>query len=183
LGEFSRRNPGVGLRLHHVRKDRQIALLREGGIQVAFDRFLPQEPDFAYEPVHREPLCVALHKDHPLAAREAIDIADLDGEPCIGGNLDRDMASKVTQFFGVSPRFSHRADDVLSCLALVSCGLGITFAPLSMRSLGIPNVVYRPFLKTPEIPFTLLCMYRKGDRSPLVREMLETVRAFRSAQG
>ncbi|MFT3960308.1 LysR family transcriptional regulator [Propionivibrio sp.] len=183
LGEFSRKNPHVELRLHHVRKDQQIELLRQGKVQIAFDRFLPQEPDFAYELVHREHLCVALHEDHPLAAREIINIGDLDGELCIDANFDSEIASKLAQFFGSSPQVNHHADDVLSCLALVSCGLGISFAPVSIRSLGIPNVVYRPCLEASEIPFNLLCMYRKGDCSALIQDMLETISEFRSAQG
>ena len=49
LGEFSKRNPHAELRLHNVRKDQQVTLLHQGKIQIAFDRFLPQESDFAYE--------------------------------------------------------------------------------------------------------------------------------------
>jgi DNA-binding transcriptional LysR family regulator len=183
LGEFSKRNPGVELRLHHVRKDQQIALLREGRILIAFDRFLPQEPDLAYELVCREHLCVAMREDHPLAAREVLSIGDLDGELCIDANFDSEIASKLAQFFGSSPLVSHHADDVLTCLILVSCGLGISFAPVSIRSLGIPNVVFRPCLEALEVPFNLLCMYRKGDDSALVQDMLEVVKEFRAAQG
>ncbi|GHU26159.1 LysR family transcriptional regulator [Betaproteobacteria bacterium] len=181
LGEFSKRNPNVELRLHNVRKDQQVVLLRQGKIQIAFDRFLPQEPDFAYELVQSDRLHVALHRDHPLAAREIIDINELAGEPRVGASLDSEMVSKLAQIYGGSPTpVSHRADNILTALVLVSCGLALTFAPPSIH---MPNVVYRPCSESPKFPFNLLCMYRKDDQSMLIRQMLETIRAFRAAQG
>jgi DNA-binding transcriptional LysR family regulator len=180
LGEFSRRNPNVELRLHNVRKDQQFVLLRQGNIQIAFDRFLPQEPDFAYERVRREEVHVALHKDHPLAAREIIDIKELSGEPRVGASFDTGLESTLVQICGSLPPVSHRADNVLTALILVSCGLAITFAP---PSIPMPNVVYRPCSGNPKIPFDLMCVYRKDDQSILIRQMLETIRAFRAAQG
>ncbi len=179
LGEFSKRNPHAELRLHNVRKDRQIAMLRQGALQIAFDRYLPREADLAYERVHREQLCVALHKDHPLAAKEVIDIDDLADEPRVGAASDIEMESKLSQVFGFMPRVTHRADDVLTSLTLVSCGLCITFAPHSLQAINMPNVVYRPCRGAPPIPFDLMCMYRKDDRSELLQEMLATVRGFR----
>lgn len=179
LGEFSRKNPHVELRLHHVRKDQQIELLRQGKIQIAFDRFLPQEPDFAYELVHREQPYVALHKDHPLAAREIVDFEELAREPCVGSSFDTEMESALARAYGRQPPKHHRADNVLTALVLVSCGLAFTFAPPSIH---MPNVVYRRCSGAPQIPFDLLCMYRKDDGSALIREMLETIRALRAAQ-
>lgn len=179
LGEFSKRNPHVELRLHNVRKDQQIALLRQGKIQIAFDRFLPKEPDFAYELVHSEQFHVALHKDHPLAAREIIEFEELRGEPCVGSSLDPEMESALSRVYGPQPPKHHRADNVLTALVLVSCGLAITFAPPSIH---MPNVVYRRCSGNPKLPFDLLCMYRKDDESALIQEMLETIRAFRAAQ-
>ena len=179
LGEFSKRNPHVELRLHNVRKDQQVTLLRQGKIQIAFDRFLPQEPDFAYELVHREQPYVALHRDHPLAAREVVDFEELAHEPCVGSSFDTETESALARVYGRQLPKHHRADNVLTALVLVSCGLAFTFAPPSIH---MPNVVYRRCSGAPQIPFDLLCMYRKDDGSALIREMLETIRAFRAAQ-
>ncbi len=183
LGRFAGKNPHVELRLHTIRKDQQFTLLRQGMIQLAFNRFLPREADFAYETVHREALWIALHKDHPLAVKDVIELSDLAGEPRVGSTSNRPMETKLSQIFDVSPRVVHRADDVLSALALVSCGLCITFAPPSLRSINVPNVVYRRCAGAPEIPFDLVCMYRKDDGSELLQKMLETVREFRAAHG
>ena len=137
LGEFSKRNPNVELRLHNVRKDQQIVLLRQGKIQIAFDRFLPQEPDFAYELVQSDRLHVALHKDQPMAAREIININELAGEPRVGASLDTEMVSKLSQIYGgPQTSVSHRVDNVLPGKAeqrlpsLCRCGKMIPFRKL-----------------------------------------------------
>jgi DNA-binding transcriptional LysR family regulator len=183
LGEFSRRNPHVELRLHNIRKDQQTAFLHQGKIQIAFDRFVPREPDLAYEVAQqeRERLWVAVHQDHPLAAREAILIDELADTPRVGSTSNPGMESKLAQVFGATARVMHRADDVMTALALVSSGLCVTFVPPSLRSLSVPNVVYRPCPDMPVIPFDLVCVYRKDDHSALLAEMLETLRALRSA--
>lgn len=181
LERFTRAHPQVEFRLHHVRKDQQIELLRQGKTQIAFDRYLPSEPDLAYEVVYREELVVALHKDHPLASRAIIEQGDLADEPRIGANFDQDFASTVARLAGARPRSRHRADDVFSCVALVSAGLGITFAPRSVMALQMPNVVFRPY-RGQQFPFDVQCMYRQNDQSPLLLAFLETVRAFRATQ-
>lgn len=182
LSLFAQTHPNVEFRLHNARKDQLIELLRQGKILLAFDRYLPQEPDMVVEVVYGEDLYVALHKDHPLASREIIDMQDLTDEPRVGANFDEAMASGLSRFFGTKPRIVHRADDVLTTLSLVSCGFGITFAPPSVQALQIPNVVFRPYTGGARIPFDVQCVYRKNDQSPLLRDMLETVRAFRAVQ-
>ena len=183
LSLFSEAHPNVELRLHHTRKDQQIELLRQGKTLIAFDRHIPQAPDLGCELVHREYLqYVALHKDHPLAKRECIDLSELADEARIGATSEDVLASKLAQAYGSIPRFTHRADDLLSALALVASGLGISFAPPSLLAMQIPNVVFRPYSGGPEVPFNVQCMYRKDEHSPLLHAMLETIRTFRSAQ-
>lgn len=182
LSLFAKSHPDVEFRLHNTRKDQQIELLRQGKTLIAFDRYIPQEPDLACELVYREHLYVALHKDHPLASRKVIEKSDLLDEPQIGANFENAFASTLAQAYGHAPKISHRADEMFSALALVSCGLGISFAPPSLQALKIPNVVYRPYAESSRIPFDVQCMYRKNEQSPLLHALLETVRAFRSEQ-
>jgi len=182
LSLFAKSHPDVEFRLHNTRKDQQIELLRQGKTLIAFDRYIPQEPDLACELVYREHLYVALHKDHPLASRKVIEKSDLLDEPQIGANFENAFASTLAQAYGHTPKISHRADEMFSALALVSCGLGISFAPPSLQALKIPNVVYRPYAESSRIPFDVQCMYRKNEQSPLLHALLETVRAFRSEQ-
>ncbi|MEC5387477.1 LysR substrate-binding domain-containing protein [Uliginosibacterium sp. H3] len=182
LKRFAEIHPRVNFVLHNARKDQQVELLREGKILFAFDRFPLQEADLAYETVYRETLQVALHKDHPLAARSVIYKDDLEGEPQIGANFDSAMAAGLNQAYCSQAHARHRADDMLTTLALVSNGFGITFAPPSINALQIPNVVFRPYADGPMIPFDVQCIYRHSESSPLLHAMLATVRAFCAEQ-
>ena len=181
LKRFAEAQPRVDFLLHNIRKDQQVEFLRQGKIMIAFDRYPPQEPDFAYEIVCREHLYVALHKDHPLAAREVIDMSELTDEVRVGANFENALAASLSQVYGSQPKVRHRADDMLTALSLVSEGFGISFAPPSIQTLQIPNVVFRPYSGGPRIPFDVQCMYRKSDNAPLLHALLETVRAFNEA--
>ena len=182
LARFSEAYPNIELRLHSANKEQLVEFLRQGRVQIVFDRYLPQEPGMIVETVWHECLSyVALHKDHPRAAQDSIKMVDLADDPRIGPNTDRSIAEGLTKLFGFQPRVAHRADDMLSALALVGSGLGGTFVPPSVLSLQIPNVVYRPVTEGQEIPFDLQCLYRTCDRSPVLLAMLETVRTLRSA--
>jgi LysR family transcriptional regulator, benzoate and cis,cis-muconate-responsive activator of ben and cat genes len=182
LSAFAATQPAIEFRLHNVRKDQQIEFLRTGKTLLAIDRYLPQEEDMAYEVVFREYMQVAVHKDHPLARKEIIDVSMLEDEPRIGANFDTGIELGLGQVYGVKSRACHRADDVLTSLALVSAGLAVTFAPASIEAVGIPNVVFRPYTGLPKVPMDVQCMYRRDDPSPVLHAFLDVVRAYRADQ-
>ncbi len=179
LNLFSESFPEIELALHNAPKEQQIESLRCGRIQILFDRLLSEEPGLILEEVCQEPLYLALPQNHRLAQRKSIERHELDGEIFILGN-DRRSDAKLAQMLGFEPKTSKRVDELLTALTLVSSGSGITFAPPSSLSLRIPNVVYLPLAGTPEMSFSLQCMYRENNCSPLLQSLLEIVRAFRA---
>lgn len=181
LEQFSKLHPEVDLVLHAARKEQQIQALRHGKILIAFERFLHEEADLACEEVLSEPLLLALHKDHPLADQPVIDMLNLRDELFIGGPEDRSVEDQFFQVYGFRRRIEKRVNDLMSGLNLVGCGYGIFFAPPSVQSLQIRNVVYRPRLGGGRHSFTLHCQYCKNENSPLLHAMLEVVRAYRAA--
>lgn len=184
LAAFAQRHPDVDFRLQNTRKDQQIELLRAGEILLVIDRFLPFEEDFGYEPVYRESLEVALHKDHPLAAREIIEWEEIKDDLGVGGNYDIPLVQGLNQITGSgNHKIRHRADDMLTAIALVSAGLGICLAPPSIRALNFPDVVFRQCHGHTKVPFDVQCMFRKGDQSELLQAFLATVRTFRDEVG
>ncbi len=180
LGRFARKNPDVILSLYNIRKDQQMAWLRQGKIDASFDGFLPREEDFCYEPVQDEKIYVVLHKDHPLAQLDAIPVEEIHKERIIGANFDAKLFEGLEQFFSFNLDSSHRADDTLSALALVDLGLGIAFAPLCLRRLNFPNIVFRPYSDSAfDFPFTIQCMYLKKEATSQVQALLEVIREYR----
>ncbi|MFT4171842.1 MAG: LysR substrate-binding domain-containing protein [Rhodocyclaceae bacterium] len=182
LSAFAARHPSVEFRLHNVRKDQQIEFLREGRTLMAIDRYLPPEEDMAYEVVCREYLQLVLHKDHPLARLDVVDVSMLEDEPRIGANYDTALEAGLGQAYGTKSHARHRADDVLTSLALVSAGLAVAFAPPSMAEVHLPNIVFRPYTGLPRVPMDVQCMYRRNDPSPVLQAFLDVVRTYRTHQ-
>ena len=177
---FSKHHPEVEFVLHTARKEQQIDALRHGRILIAFERFLNEEADIACEEVISEPMLLAMHKDHPLANQQLIDLRTLSEELFIGG----EESSDDEQFFhhyGFRRRVEKKVNDLISGLNLVGCGYGLFFAPPSMQALHIRNVIYRPFPEGARKIFRLDCIYCKNENSPLLHAMLEVVRQYRAA--
>jgi DNA-binding transcriptional LysR family regulator len=75
---------------------------------------------------------------------------------------------------GFTPDTHHLANSILTQLAMVACGLGVTLVPnaTATRSPEQP-VVYRP-LSDPADLVELSLVTRSGTREPLVEEFLRT---------
>ncbi|MFT4172465.1 MAG: LysR substrate-binding domain-containing protein [Rhodocyclaceae bacterium] len=177
IDRFSASNPNVKLALHNTRKAQQIELLRQGKIMIAFDRFLPEERGLTRLTVCKETPHAVLHASHPLARRPTLRRADLRDEPFIGAHEDV-SDDDWKRMLGFVPTHGQMVDDVITAIALVGRGLGVSLAPLSLASLRIPDVVYKPLIDPPGFHFELQCLYREGESSPLLQAMLDTVRAY-----
>lgn len=106
------------------------------------------------EPLVREPVDVVLPLDHPLAAYERFELAQLAGEPFVsvqvGLPID-DLLRSLGTITGVRPRVVQRVNDFSVTQALVAAGHGVALLP----------------------------RYAVDSREPLVRRPLVGVRAAR----
>jgi DNA-binding transcriptional LysR family regulator len=183
LARFHQARPEVKIVLHNLTKDAQLQALRERRIGVGFNRLVPEEDGIAVETVLREAMVVALPAGHPLSARAFIRLRDLEDVPLITyPNVPvRGLAEEVAQAFrfeSLRQKVAQDVEDVVTAVALVSAGFGLTVTTQSATNLSLPGVVFRPLrsavLKTVE----LSCLYRSGDRSPVLRAFLDVVHEF-----
>lgn len=184
LQSFAASHPQVELALQSAPKGPQIEALRQGRILIAFDRNLSETDDIAVELVDREPIMLALHKNHPLAAEVSIRIPQLDGYEMIGelGRVHQ-RSSHLFQRHGIQHNVAQYAADMISGAILAAGGFGIAFVPASMTNMQLPNLVYRPLEDDSEPVMYLHCGYRRNETNPLLQEMLHTVREYRTARG
>lgn len=98
----------------------------------------PAEPPVDRDEYHREELCVeefaaALPAEHPLAARDSVQIADLAQEDWVDYDLNMSPTGRIIrhacQAAGFTPQFTARLDDHAAALSLVSAGLGVAVLP------------------------------------------------------
>ncbi len=175
--------PKVVVALHTMGRVAQIRALREGRMTIAFNRFLPHEADMVVETVLEEPLCVAMHQDHPLAGRERLTLLELAEEAFIlfpnrGRPSLADEVVALCRAEGFEPQVSQETSDVLSCIALVATGFGISLVPTSTTNLKLSGIRYLPLME-PAPAVELNCMYRKADTSPILRAFLDILYRFR----
>lgn len=180
-GEF----PDVKIVLHNTHRTLQIEALRQGRALLAFDRYLPGEPDIAVELVAREPFVVALNTRNPLATQPFIALEELANEELIvGGALGSDTANIVLNLckqHGFEPKVAQEAEDMITGTALVASGFGSALVPTSMLNLQLPNLVYRPLKEGQGAFMDLHCYYLEEETSPLLHALLASIRLFRNS--
>ena len=183
---FRKAHPDIDLVVHTLPPEQQIEALRQGRIEMAFDRYLQPAPDLRVELVIPENHVVAVPQTHELAKLSAIHVSDLRDYPFIGCNNPNwyGRFDKWFKPYGFEFRTTvQKASNVMSAVALVSAGFGITLAPAFLQTMSFRNVVFRPLLTDAAAPITfdLHCAYLRDNPSPLVAALLETVRAYRDA--
>jgi DNA-binding transcriptional LysR family regulator len=95
-------------------------------------------------PLFRERFHLVMAKDHRLATKAQVMLADLEGEDiiertnCVGGERLRQLCAAT----GVMPRFRHRVDNISQMLNLVQATFGLGIIPISAPLLE--GIVARP---------------------------------------
>ena len=175
---FSETHPDVKVILHNIQKNKQIEALHQKRILIAFDRYLPESSDLQIELVSKEKFFVALNNNHPLSHQPTIHPRELNNQPIIG-ELDCSVLQAAIPLFrnhGVEPKIVQKACDMISAVTMVSGGFGSAIVPESLLFLQLPNVTYRPLATETEAFIELHCAYRKDERSPLLKEILQIIR-------
>jgi DNA-binding transcriptional LysR family regulator len=111
-------------------------------VQVAVER-----PDFAAWPgftAHHlldDPYVVVLPEDHPLAAREEVELAELTAERWVDNDFARGWCRRnlieACTAAGFRPPFHVEAHDYPTALAFVAAGIGITVLP-ELGAINLP---------------------------------------------
>jgi len=183
LASFTEEYPDVRIQLHHAYHTRQVEALRQRRVLIAFDRYLPEEPDLAMQTVICETPIVALHVRNPLAALAEIPLEALRNEPMlVPGDLNARTHNAAMTLFrenDFTPRVFQSVTDLITTIVLVSCGQSVSIVPDSMQGLAVPGVVYRPLQGHHPAFMSLNCFYMKNETSPLLKNILGTIQRFR----
>lgn len=137
--EFRARYPEIDLRLRGLNSSTQLAELARGALQVAFVREREVSSELKLESLYDEQWVLAVAETHPLAARESITPAELDGWDLIG--FPRSIApSAHDSLFGMlhragaRPAIVQETDNWPAAVALAAAGVGLTVVPSSLCS-------------------------------------------------
>nr|ALV86425.1 LysR family transcriptional regulator [uncultured bacterium 16] len=186
IQSFREHHPKVEVVLHNLDRAGQIRALRERRITVGFNRFFEGEPDLVWETVQTERLNVAMHHANPLARESSVALSQLDGQPLIlYPRAPRpsfiELAMRMLHKRGVTPRSIQEVDEVVTAVALVASGFGLSLVPDSACNLKLPGIVYVPLRGEDDATFDLSMIHRRDDESAILLAFLNTARSMRSA--
>lgn len=93
--------------------------------------------------------CAAIHKDHPLARCQSIDVAELKDVPFVmlrKNKSEMGYNQVMTECLsnGFSPKVAMKADSVASALFGVECNMGCTIITDALKHLAGRNVAFVP---------------------------------------
>lgn len=182
---FRERHPDVELTLHHAQTPSQVTALRQGRVLAVFERLLPDEDDIEVHAVAREPLWVALSASHPLAAQDQVAVEALRGHTIVTGNATTAISEviELCRAHGFEPRLAPPMSDVVVATLLAASSQAVSLVPDSMLNVHFPGVAYRPLQSRVDAAMDLHCFHLRGERSPLLAALLETVAEFREREG
>jgi DNA-binding transcriptional LysR family regulator len=166
LKDFGRRLPDVEIHVEELDDADQLERLAQQRIDVGLGRLSRPVDGFTVTDLGSEAVLAALPKDHPLAERRLVRLADLASDGFI--MFRRSQAPDVYDAYiraCIAAGFQMRiADDRAvgdhSILGLVACGQGVALVPMTTSHVRVLGVTYRPLEPLPEATVHLSLCWR-----------------------
>lgn len=177
IGAFRRDHPGVELTLMEDETDALLAALHHGQVDIAvigLGRHDPAPRHLDLTLLAREPVVVATHPDHPLAARNSVTLRALRREPIItltSASKLRDTLETACRDAGFTPHIVAETSHLDVVIDLVAEGLGIAILPQS--ALRSSDHVAQLTLSRPRLERRLLLASPPTETTPATRALLE----------
>ena len=178
---FQSAYPDAQLTLYEGHQARLLEMLRRAEIDVAITYDMQIPADVGFTALADLPPSAILPADHRLAARPAVALAELAGEPLVLLDLpiSREYFLSLFHGAGLTPRIAERTSDMAVLRSLVANGFGYGLhnirPPVSAAPDGRP-LALRP-LAGDHRPLSLgLAMMRAAHRSQILRAFVEHAR-------
>lgn len=176
--------PNVRIDLVEILTEEQPASLRTGVIHLGIARTLgafTREPDLEYTDLFEDPLVAVLPMQHPLAGRESLLAADLEGQPFISypkvanSNFARQVLALLEQA-GANLQVAYEAKEIHTALGLVAAGLGTAVVGQSVAKNNRADIRFVPIVDV-HARSKVLAVRKAGVLNPLAETFLERLRA------
>ncbi|SFP63503.1 LysR family transcriptional regulator [Pseudomonas borbori] len=173
IDRFKTEHPQITVAVREIDSAEAIPALESGDIDLAFARLEGNlGKNLRCVALTEDRLAVAVPRDHPLASRARLTLANLVDEPLVMSSRQVspnyfDYLIGVCKANGLSPRVLHEVRSVTSQIAFVSCGQGVALVPASMKKLAPDNVILKPL--TPKLSVvTTAAVWNSARANPLV---------------
>src|SRR6266702_4175559 len=142
---FRTAHAGVRFRLTQVRDEPNSAALDGGHADLELGTRRPPDAEVHIRLIALEPLRLALPREHPLAGRRRLRLAEVASEPFIGlrtASALRRLGDQLCEQAGFRPDVIFEGDDLSNVRGFVAAGLGVAIVPAPRA--GSPEAVPGP---------------------------------------
>jgi LysR family transcriptional regulator, transcription activator of glutamate synthase operon len=149
---FRAAHPGVRFALTQVRDELHAPALDDGQADLEIGTLRRHDQDLHTRPLALEPLRLALPRDHRLAGRPEVHLADVADEPFVALRPTfalRKLCDDLCEQAGFRPTVVFEGDDLSAVRGFVAAGLGAAILPAPRA--GAPEAADGPVLYS-EIP-------------------------------
>lgn len=178
------RFPDLQLLLTEEKSDPLLERLREGKLDAAILALPVHDQNLQCEPLFEEPFYLAVPQNHPLAAREALSLAELatcDLMLLEDGHCLRDQALEVCHLSGAREKPEFRATSLETLRQMVIAGVGLTLMPaLAVRQTGpFPDGLHLLRFSDGAPSRQLALFWRRSSAiAPLLRQVAQVLRSL-----
>lgn len=185
IRQFRERRPGIEVALNEMKPADQLQALRDGRVDLSISRTPVADGQLASHLLWREPVVAALPRDHPLAHRKRIRLADLRDEDFVFLRLD--SSAFAQRLFdacvqaGFTPRIVQQVVEIPAAINLVAAGLGVALAPASLAGVR-HDAVALCSLGAAMPAADVYALVRTGTLQPALREFTDSLRAWAASR-
>ena len=181
ISEFISANPSILLELKNANIPETLSLLETRQCDMAITLRILSVSDTEYDSVHlyRDPLCVIMNEQHPLADKESLTFEDIKDERFIAASPD--LVSDYQMFLERMLHKNHltmtvkrETASVEEGFVLVESGYGITIVPKHQQFFASPHVKFVP-LDEEECFVDVVITWRKDNPNPNIPKILKLI--------
>lgn len=171
--------PGVALEVHsEMLTPAQEESLLGSTIDVGILRPPTGTNGIAHRGLTREPLVLALSRNHWLADEPTVNVGDLRIENFVmysagSRSVVNEAVVRSCLAAGFYPRREHEGGETSILLGLVAAGLGVALVPESVRAIALDGVVIKPVHGAESVDLALA--WNESGTSPLVDNLLSVL--------
>jgi LysR family transcriptional regulator, hca operon transcriptional activator len=170
--------PNIELKLSSDYSPRLAEALMKGRLDAAFLRPEPHAGGLVYRRVRTEPLIVVFPRDHRLAARKAIKLHELKGEPFIKPSKTAPTLRKIIEDSlkrsGVDIRANHEVHNLAHAFSMIASTHAVTLLPAYAKNFLPVTLTSRP-IQGDAPTVDLVVGYSKASTSPILKLFLTRV--------
>lgn len=152
LSLFRQDHPDVHMQTREMNTREQIAPLNEGALDMGLLRNTSLPDTLDWEVILHEPLLAMIPREHPLAQKPVVTLAELAKEPFVffdphvGTGLYDDILGLMRRYH-LTPAITQEVGEAMTIIGLVAAGLGVSILPASFKRVQLDEMRWVPIVE------------------------------------